>query len=127
MIDIHKQPLTRMILKRAADVAQEIPKMDGIKDARMRLLLGEPDGMPNFFLREFTVDAGGYTPRHQHNYEHEVYIIDGAGEVECAGETAPLRAGQALFIPANSLHQFRAADVPLKFLCIVPAAPFRTP
>lgn len=117
-----------MLLKRVAEVAGEVPKMDGVKDATMRLLLGDPDGVPHFFMREFTVAPGGHTPRHAHDYEHEVYVLGGRGEVECAGETRAIEGGMALYVPANELHQFRAApDSDLRFLCLVPAAPFRKP
>ena len=47
----------------------------------VRWLVDETDGAPNFAMRQFDVAPGGYTPRHSHPYEHEVYVLEGTGEV----------------------------------------------
>jgi quercetin dioxygenase-like cupin family protein len=67
------------------------------------------------------VAPGGYTPRHSHPYEHEVFVLEGAGVV-FEGETAhPLKAGDVVFVVPGEVHQFRnTGDRPLKFLCMVP-------
>ncbi len=94
---------------------------EGIKGVTMKLLVGHADGAPTFAIRHFAVDAGGYTPRHQHPWEHEVLILEGSCELECDGETTQLAKGDGLYIPSNELHQFRnTSDKPLEFLCIVP-------
>jgi len=95
--------------------------MDGVKDVAMRLMVGRDDGAPTFAMRHFTVEPGGHTPRHQHNYEHEVYVVEGEGRVECDGAFESIRGGDALLVPANALHQFaNESDEPLRFLCFVP-------
>lgn len=111
------------VIKDRKDVEEKIPQMDGVKDATMRMLLGKEDGVPNFYMREFTVASGGHTPLHSHNYEHEIYILEGRGALQCGDETRPLSPGQAIYIPANSLHQFRNdSDGDLRFICLVPSS-----
>lgn len=111
-----------MVVKDSLAVPAEVPKMDGVKGATMRLLFGQPDAVPHFHMREFRVESGGHTPLHSHDYEHEVYILEGGGEVECGGDVKPLSAGKAVYIPANELHQFRNnSSATLRFICMIPA------
>jgi quercetin dioxygenase-like cupin family protein len=87
----------------------------------MRVAIGPDDGAPNFVLRVFTVEPGGHSPRHEHPYEHEVFVHEGSGEVFHEGETHPLAPGSIAYIPAGSLHQFRnTGSAPLVFVCVIP-------
>ncbi|MHC5114286.1 MAG: cupin domain-containing protein [Planctomycetota bacterium] len=111
-----------MLKRRAEEMAGTPVDMEGVRDVSMRLMVGRADGAPNFSMRHFTVEPGGHTPRHQHNYEHEVFVVAGAGVVEHDGEFEDVRAGDVLFIEPNAMHQFRNEGAePLKFLCLVPA------
>lgn len=94
-------------------------EMPGAHGAKMAVMVGRSDGAPNFALRQIQVDAGGHTPRHSHDYEHEVFIVEGEGEVLLDGAYRPIRAGDVLYVPADSEHQFRT-DSGLRFLCLVP-------
>lgn len=95
--------------------------MDGAEGCTVRWLIGQPDGAPNFAMRQFTVVPGGHTPRHQHPYEHEVFVLEGTGVV-VEGDTAhPLRPGAVVFVAPDEVHQFRnTGPTALKFLCLVP-------
>jgi len=96
-------------------------QMEGVKGVTMRMMVGRGDGAPNFAMRHFTVEPGGHTPHHRHDYEHEVFIVDGAGRVESDGEFHDIKAGDVLFVKANSVHQFvNQGAQPLEFLCLVP-------
>ncbi len=75
-----------MLIRRASDVDAQPMTMEGVKDVSMRLMVGRADGAPNFAMRCFTVAPGGHTPRHQHDYEHEVFILQGHARVEHDGE-----------------------------------------
>lgn len=110
------------MLIRHADPSATIPvKMDGAKNVTMQVMVGRADHAPNFALRHFVVQPGGHTPLHQHDYEHEVYVVEGESEAECAGKTHAVRAGDVLYIPANDMHQFRNnSNAPMRFLCLVP-------
>lgn len=95
--------------------------MDGVKGVAMRLMIGRADGALNFALRHFTVEPGGHTPRHSHNYEHEVVVLEGRGRVEHDGSFTEVSAGDILFVEPNSTHQFvNAGEDAFTFLCLVP-------
>lgn len=100
----------------AADVT-----MPGAVGCRVRWLVDETDGAPNFAMRQFEVAPGGFTPRHSHPYEHEVYVLDGAGEIFEGDVARPLRPGTVVYVAPDEIHQFRnTGPTPLKFLCFVP-------
>ena len=102
----------------------EIPaspvQMDGVKGITMSMMVGRSDGAPHFALRSFIVEPEGHSPRHSHDYEHEVYIISGTGEVLLEGEYRPLKQGDVVYVPADEEHQFRAGKDGMRFLCLVP-------
>ena len=89
-----------MLIRRPESTAGEAVTMDGVKDVTMRLMVGRADGAPTFSMRHFTVEPGGHTPRHEHNYEHEVFIVDGMGRTESDGEFHEVSAGDVLFVAA---------------------------
>jgi quercetin dioxygenase-like cupin family protein len=100
----------------AADVT-----MPGAAGCKVRWLVDEQDGAPTFALRQFEVAPGGYTPRHSHPYEHEVFVLEGEGEILESDQPRPLRPGTVVYVAPDELHQFRnTGAAPLKFLCLVP-------
>lgn len=109
-----------MLIRNIDDVACEPVEMDGVAGTSMAVMVGRDDGAPNFALRQFEVAPGGHTPRHRHDFEHEVFVIDGSGTVLLDGVERPLRRGDVVYVPADEEHQFRAVGEPLRFLCMVP-------
>jgi quercetin dioxygenase-like cupin family protein len=102
-------------------VQQQPVEMEGSHGCHVRSLLGERDGTPNFSMRQFEVSPGGYTPRHSHPYEHEVFVLEGEGEVYEGDRPRPLRAGDVVLVKPDEVHQFRnTGAAALKFLCLVP-------
>lgn len=98
-------------------------QMDGVKGASMSVMIGRGDNAPHFAMRSFAVEPGGYTPKHQHDYEHEVYVISGQASVLLDGSQHDLKTGDTVLVPANELHQFsvpESATEPFRFLCFVP-------
>jgi len=61
------------------EVELEEPSEKGLKDIRVRWLISKKDGAENFAMRLFEIQPGGYSPLHQHNWEHEVFILEGNG------------------------------------------------
>jgi len=95
--------------------------MPGSQGCTVRWLVDETDGAPNFAMRQFEVAPGGYTPRHSHPYEHEVFVLEGQGEILEDETPRPLRPGTVVFVAPDEIHQFRnTGAAPLKFLCFVP-------
>jgi quercetin dioxygenase-like cupin family protein len=113
-----------MLIRKAQDVPAKPMDMPGARGVTMRLMVGRDDGAPTFAMRLFEVAPGGHTPRPPHNYEHEVMILAGRGQVVSGtgGNTIrPVAAGDVVFMPANEEHQFRnVGEQPLQFLCMVP-------
>ena len=70
-----------MILKNLNNVEKQTVTMQGAEKVQMQLLCGPADGCPTFAMRKFIVAPGGFTPKHQHDYEHEVLILSGEGVV----------------------------------------------
>src|SRR5918911_1227861 len=104
---------------------KEIPAnevtMEGAAGCRVRWLIGEGEQAPNFAMREFEVAPGGHTPKHFHDYEHEVYVLAGSGHVIDGDTERPLRAGAFIFVARNDAHQFRNTGAePMRFLCLIP-------
>jgi quercetin dioxygenase-like cupin family protein len=102
-------------------VSQQPVEMEGAHGCQVRWLLGEKDGTPTFAMRQFEVAPGGYTPRHSHPYEHEVFVLEGQGLVYESDRPHRLQAGDVIFVKPDEVHQFRnTGNAPLKFLCLVP-------
>ncbi len=112
-----------MLIRRAERMDGAPMAMDGAAGVEMRMMVGRDDGAPNFAMRHFTVAPGGHSPRHQHNYEHEVFVLEGQAKVEQDGEFCDLEAGDVVFVEPNTVHQFvNTGDAPFKFLCLVPVS-----
>ena len=97
--------------------------MEGSSGCQVRWLLSRDDGAPNFAMRQFEVAPGGYTPRHHHPYEHEIYVVEGEGEVYENDQAHTIRAGDVVLVKPDDVHQFKnIGQGPLKFLCLIPNA-----
>jgi len=62
------------LIKRAAEVEYEtVEAADGL---RKGVLVGDPEGAPNFAIRRFVLDPGATVPRHTNAVEHEQYVLE---------------------------------------------------
>ena len=94
---------------------------DVVKGVAGRIAIGQEDGAPNFCMRIFTITSGGFTPRHSHDWEHEILVHSGSEQVLREGEWTDVSAGSVVFIPGNEEHQFRNnSDADLVFACLIP-------
>ncbi len=94
---------------------------DIVKNVTGRVVIGKDDGAPNFCMRVFTIGAEGFTPRHSHEWEHEIFVHSGEGQVFRKGEWADVQAGSVIFIPGNEEHQLRnAGNEDFTFVCLIP-------
>lgn len=97
----------------------ENPQVKGVAG---RVVIGKNDNANNFCMRVFEIASGGNTPRHSHDWEHEVFVHSGEGEVYGEGQWKPLQAGNVIFIPGNKEHQIRnVGKGKLVFVCLVPS------
>ena len=103
------------------DVELEEPSEVGIKDLKIRWLISKKDGAKNFAMRLFEVKPGGYSPLHQHDWEHEVFILQGKGVARNKTKEEYFKEGDVLFIKPMEWHQFiNTGNKILKFLCLIP-------
>ena len=87
-----------------------------------RVVVGQTDGAANFCMRVFELSPEGFTPRHQHEWEHEIFFHSGEGEVYQNGEWQTVKPGSVVFIPGNELHQIRNRSAgKLVFACLIPS------
>lgn len=103
------------------EVELETPAEQGIKDVMVRWLISKKDGAERFAMRLFEIKPGGYTPLHQHDWEHEVFIVEGSGITKDKQTERPFHQGEVLFVPAMEWHQFvNTGETLLRFLCLIP-------
>jgi quercetin dioxygenase-like cupin family protein len=97
------------------------PEMHSAKGVSVRWLITKKMGAPNFAMRLFEVDQNGSSPNHEHPWEHEVFILDGEGEVENSEGKHAIKSGDVILISSNETHQIiNTGSETLRFLCIIP-------
>jgi quercetin dioxygenase-like cupin family protein len=104
------------------DVKPTLIDNDKAKGIAARVVIGKNDGAHNFCMRIFEISAGGNTPKHAHDWEHEIFVHSGAGEVYCNGKWKSATAGNVVFIPGNEEHQIRnPGKDAFVFACLIPS------
>ncbi|MFW6052757.1 MAG: cupin domain-containing protein [Desulfosalsimonas sp.] len=91
----------------------------GAHGAEIRWVLGEKDGVPNFYMRVISFEPGGASPHHSHPWEHETFILSGQGTLEVDEKTVKLAPGDVAYVPPNAVHCFRATES-MEMLCLIP-------
>ena len=87
---------------------REVPSEPGGADGlTMRWVINASQGATNFAMRVLELEPGKVSPFHQHNNEHEIFVLDGRGEVETLEGATSIKSGSAVFIPGKESHQFR--------------------
>jgi len=100
--------------------AQEVV-MEGALKIKVRWLITKEMGANNFAMRIFETEPGGYTPLHTHPWEHEVFILEGEGQLFDGDEANPFKAGDVVFVSPNEKHQFKnSSSKLLRFICLIP-------
>lgn len=108
------------IVKQQEIKLQEV-KMDGVAKTSKANVIGPEQGWKTDTLRVFRINPGGFTPHHQHDWEHVNYIMKGKGTLTIGDETKEVVAGDFALVPPNVKHQFRNPfDSDFEFICIVP-------
>jgi quercetin dioxygenase-like cupin family protein len=94
---------------------------EGASNLKVRWLITKDIGAPNFAMRLFEMEPGGYSPFHSHPWEHEVFILEGEGLVIGGGQEKRFKPQDVIFVPPNEKHQFKNnGKKPVKFICLVP-------
>jgi quercetin dioxygenase-like cupin family protein len=110
-----------MVIKHCSEIPSQKINVEGTKGVSKQVLIGEKDGAPLFTIRRFTVEPGGYTYYHTHDFEHEIYILKGAGIARSGSGETPIAPESVLLVSPNEIHQIlNNGNDDLIFLCIVP-------
>ncbi|MBN1310377.1 MAG: cupin domain-containing protein [Anaerolineae bacterium] len=87
----------------------------------IRWVVGKKDGAPNFAMRVIEVQPGSNTPYHTHDFEHEVYVLEGTGVIRSPQGDQPVEPGTVVYVAPNEEHGFfNQGDGVLRFICVVP-------
>lgn len=104
------------------DIEAKVFSGDAVKGVAGRVFIGQADGARNFCMRAFELAAGGYTLRHKHEWEHEIFVYQGEGSLFRDGEWIPISSGNVVFIPPNEEHQMKnVGETPFTFVCLIPS------
>jgi len=108
-------------IKQVSQVPANQVEVAGASGTKIQWLLGSQDEPENFYMRLFELEPGGHTPRHDHPWEHEVFVLSGKGSVLTVEGQLPLARHSVVYVPSKVEHQFRNdGDEMLRFLCLVP-------
>ncbi len=108
-------------VKRVDEVPASPVQAPGAEKVSIRWLIGPEDRPAGFFMRLFEVAPGGHTVRHGHDWEHEIYVLEGRGTALTPEGEKSLEPGSVVYVSPGAEHQFRnGGEEPLRFLCLVP-------
>lgn len=103
------------------EIAPDPVGEEGASGITVRRVISEKDGAHNFSMRVFEVEPGGYSPYHDHPWEHEVFILEGSGSLVQGREEVPFSKGDVIFIPPGEAHQMKnSSEETLEFICLIP-------
>ena len=102
----------------------EVPLADttGYENVTKQVVIGPDDGSGEIVLRYFTLEPGGASPYHSHDFPHLVKVERGSGmHQDKDKKQTPIQAGDFVFVPENEVHNFvNVGAEPFEFICIVP-------
>ncbi|MDD5016131.1 MAG: cupin domain-containing protein, partial [Atribacterota bacterium] len=75
------------------EVKAEAVDFEDVKDVKVRWLISDKDNAPNFAMRLFEIGPNGYSPLHTHNWEHEVFILEGEGVATDGEKKTRIKSG----------------------------------
>lgn len=107
-----------------SEVKAEEAEEPGASKLKVRWLIKRDMGAENFAMRLFEIEPGGQSPHHSHPWEHEVFILEGEGEVLGADGKRKLKPGDVVLVLPDEVHQFRNnGEKTFRFLCLIPNRP----
>ncbi|MHA1907556.1 MAG: cupin domain-containing protein [Candidatus Thorarchaeota archaeon] len=88
----------------------------------VRWLIGRRSGAKTYAMRHFEIAPGGIVPLHQHDEEHEIFILQGTAKMLGAPEESYAKKDDVVFIPSNEEHGYdnTKGTEPFRFICVIP-------
>lgn len=113
--------MDKAVVAHFSEVSEQVMEDKEVKGTSLFRLLGPEDGFLGYAMRVFTLEPGGHTPRHRHDWVHINLIVSGEGRLLIEDEWQKISQGFYAFVPSSTLHQFEnTGDEPLVFMCIIP-------
>jgi quercetin dioxygenase-like cupin family protein len=110
-----------MLTRKTDEVPKNKVEMEGVKGVNIQVLISPEQGAPNFVMRRFEIAPGGHTPYHQHDWEHEIYVLSGEGALVGEEGELPLAPHTSAFVAPGDMHNFKnTGEEPFVFLCMIP-------
>ena len=107
-----------MLVKLLQDFPKE--KITAGEKTFKQVLIG-PEIGPNFAMRRFIIEPGGFMPNHTNTVEHEQLVLRGQAEIGIGGKRFNVKKDTVVFIPEGVPHWYKnTGDEPFEFLCMVP-------
>ncbi len=92
-----------------------------IPGVTIRWLIKKEDGAERFAMRYFELEKGAVIPEHQHEWEHEIFILQGKVLITEGSEEHTVEKGTAVFIRPNLPHSYKnTGDEKVLMLCLIP-------
>ena len=92
-----------MYIKNYRELPVETTEVEGLT---VRWGINKDQGATNFSMRLLELAPMKSTPMHQHDSEHEIYVLVGKGEVETPDKVLPIREGSIIYVAPNEIHKF---------------------
>lgn len=106
--NLNRATKTKMAMEGAFNVFKQIP-------------ISRQDGTPSFSFRVFTIEPGGHTPFHNHDFEHVNYVIEGNGTLVALDKEYEIARGDFVLVLPGEPHQYRnsSSSASLVIICAV--------
>ncbi|MCK5346681.1 MAG: cupin domain-containing protein, partial [Candidatus Heimdallarchaeota archaeon] len=97
----------------------------GSTHTTIRILIKE-DQAHQMIMRRFEIAPGGTIGIHNHEWEHEMFVLDGKMSLTNAdGVGAEVQAGDFIYMPSDEKHGYiNASTQRVIFLCMIPNLKF---
>ncbi|MBN1676915.1 MAG: cupin domain-containing protein [Candidatus Thermoplasmatota archaeon] len=96
----------------------------GTKGIDFKQMIAKNMEAPHFYMRLIDLFPGGHTERHTHEWEHEVFVVEGSGKVALKNREEDIVQGDAIFIEPNEIHEFvNSSNSLLRVICVIPRPP----
>lgn len=92
-----------MYIKNYRELPVETTEVEGLT---VRWGINKDQGATNFSMRLLELAPLKSTPTHQHDSEHEIYVLVGTGNVETEDQLYPIREGSIIYVAPNEIHKF---------------------
>ena len=106
-----------MLVRNYEDVAA-VPVREGVEK---RVVIGHKEGAPTFVMRVFEAAPGASSDYHSHDWEHEVFVLEGEGALISAEGEVPLKANDVIYVAPYEKHSLiNKGHNNFRFICLVP-------